>query len=395
MKTRFRSGTRWLMCRGATSDTSDRPARGRRKTLRHSALFGMLWLTSLVIMSTLPSCNSAQENTPSKAASASEPESGAAQLGNAIPPPRQPTIVETYGREDELSTDLDGGKIGFIDRSGRLVVKPVFYGAGDFAANGLAPVGVDPAKNDAQWPTGWGYINAKGDLVVRAQFKLASDFGDTGLALAERDDGTMDFIDATGRFETSNHFQLLRADRGMHGAYRAVAFFHLLAAAKLNGKWGYIGTQGQWIISARFEDAHDFSASGLAAIKQRGKWGYIDLKGKVVIAPQFDYAGYFAQNGLACASLSPYDQYGYINQQGKMVIAPRFEECRDFGYKAPGSLAWVIVGGGEAPLKEGLIDAKGQFVVQPSTNGDGDIRRSVSTNGLRSYREESLLGLGK
>lgn len=46
-----------------------------------------------------------------------------------------------------------------------------------------------------------------------------------------------------------------------------------------NGKWGYINTQNQLVIPARFEDAKEFK-DGRAAVKINGKWGFINKRGE-------------------------------------------------------------------------------------------------------------------
>lgn len=46
-----------------------------------------------------------------------------------------------------------------------------------------------------------------------------------------------------------------------------------------NGKWGYINTQNQLVIPARFEDAKEFK-DGRAAVKLNGRWGFINKRGE-------------------------------------------------------------------------------------------------------------------
>ena len=46
-----------------------------------------------------------------------------------------------------------------------------------------------------------------------------------------------------------------------------------------NGKWGYVNERQSWVITARFEDAKEFSG-GKAAVKQNGKWGFINKRGE-------------------------------------------------------------------------------------------------------------------
>ncbi|AZN39944.1 WG repeat-containing protein [Paenibacillus albus] len=69
------------------------------------------------------------------------------------------------------------------------------------------------------------------------------------------------------------------------------------AAARQNGKWGFIDTSGTFKIEPQFDDALSFSGH-LAAVKQGEVWGYVALTGKIAIEPQFMQAKSFS-NGNA------------------------------------------------------------------------------------------------
>jgi len=73
------------------------------------------------------------------------------------------------------------GKVGYIDKKGRLVIKPTFepaYGmntsAGDFQSNGL----VRALLNGK-----WGFINKKGTCVIKPQFAWVRKFSHAGFAV--------------------------------------------------------------------------------------------------------------------------------------------------------------------------------------------------------------------
>ncbi|MDR2207832.1 MAG: WG repeat-containing protein [Azoarcus sp.] len=155
-----------------------------------------------------------------------------------------------------------GGRCGYINAKGEMVIAPRFEFAGDFSANGLARI---------QENGKYGYINAKGEIVIAPRFGAAEDFSANGLALI-----------------------------------------------KENGKYGYINAKGEIVIPPRFEYTRGFSANGLAAIQENGKWGYINAKGEMVIAPRFEGAWYFYDNGLA--TIEENGKYGYINAKGEPVV---------------------------------------------------------------------------
>jgi hypothetical protein len=111
---------------------------------------------------------------------------------------------------------------------------------------------------------------------------------------------------------------------------------------------------GGWAISPRFDNANNFSDNGLAAARENGKWGYINAQGEWVIQPRFYRAGLFAGNGLATAKEKENEKWGYINAQGALVIPPRFEVAHDFG---TAGLAEIKENG-----KDDYINAQGKVV---------------------------------
>ncbi|HEF3474383.1 TPA: WG repeat-containing protein, partial [Campylobacter coli] len=62
-------------------------------------------------------------------------------------------------------------------------------------------------------------------------------------------------------------------------------------AVELNGKWGFIDKNGEFVIEPKFDGVGNFS-EGLARVELNGKYGFIDKSGKIVIEPKFDDIGY-------------------------------------------------------------------------------------------------------
>jgi hypothetical protein len=55
-----------------------------------------------------------------------------------------------------------------------------------------------------------------------------------------------------------------------------------LAAGNINGKWGFINQNGEWVIPPQYEYAMNFQ-DGLACVKENGRYGYINKEGKMSI----------------------------------------------------------------------------------------------------------------
>ena len=58
-----------------------------------------------------------------------------------------------------------------------------------------------------------------------------------------------------------------------------------------------------------------------------GKWGYLDSEGNLVISPKFDEACPFSE-GLARVAVNR--KSGYINPSGQLVVPLRYDEALGF-----------------------------------------------------------------
>jgi hypothetical protein len=142
-----------------------------------------------------------------------------------------------------------GGKWGFMDRTGKLVIQAKFEDAENFSA-GLAPVKVhseetvwcpaDESGNRSGATMMWGYIDKTGKIVIPAVFNSADPFSE-GLA----------------------------AVRTCDQAY-------------------FIDKGGKTVIKGNFTYASSFSG-GLARVETLTKdgllWGYVDKAGKIIWGP--------------------------------------------------------------------------------------------------------------
>ena len=222
-------------------------------------------------------------------------------------------------------TDADGYRIwGYINKSGNVVIEPVFNHALKFR-EGFAAIA--PAA-EAGKPTLWGFIDKSGNIAVEPRFNLVSHFSE-GLA----------------------HCMMWDVDTD--------EFF--------TGDWThvFINQKGTIVICPKFNGAGSFS-EGLAWVKVGDKYGYIDKAGKLTIKPQFNGAGDFSE-GLAKVNVGKpapawaelagesIGKWGYINKTGKYVIEPKFHMARDFS----DGLAAIQLNG-----KWGFIDSKGRLLMR-------------------------------
>jgi len=128
-----------------------------------------------------------------------------------------------------------------------------------------------------------------------------------------------------------------------------------------------------------------FSIEGLAPYAELGDWlktssGFVDSKGNIVVPAIYQEAGRFVE-GLAPVRTG--DAWGYLDMAGEMAIEPRFEEARPFseGVAAVSvEQRWAYVGG------------DGEFVIPPSfdlASGFSEGLAAVLVDGELGYIEPS------
>jgi hypothetical protein len=199
----------------------------------------------------------------------------------------------------------EGGKFGYIEKTGKVAIAPQFFVAQDFA-EGLAAVRVEETANSK-----YGYIDRTGRMVIGPRFHQARPFSE-GLAAVETSarvvgkqvvDIAWGFIDKAGLLKIPARYNF--AGNFSEGLARI--------AIQLGVSMGYIDRDGKMIISPRFSEASDFS-EGLAAACS-DKCVYIDRSGTAVLTRH--HATWPFSDGLAVIGISA--PQVYINKKGKVI----------------------------------------------------------------------------
>lgn len=76
---------------------------------------------------------------------------------------------------------------------------------------------------------------------------------------------------------------------------------HYYHPAFQNGKYGYINSNGEWMINAKY-DWCDYYYDGKAIVKEKGKFGFINAKGELIIPAIYDTAKHYSEGMAAVAS---------------------------------------------------------------------------------------------
>jgi WG containing repeat len=241
---------------------------------------------------------------------------------------------------------LAGGKWGYLDSTGSIVVPAIYDGAkSPMVGTGIVQQGkkwglidmhntvripcaydalsymcmrdtilVVPQNNAIRY----GYIDRNGNLVIPADLKLAKSLGYGFIGFSKT--GKWGVMKVTGESVCAEMY------------HEILPFSEGLAAVRKGNRWGYIDTSGQEVIALKFEKAGDFQ-EGLARMVLKGRWGYIDYSGAEIIAPQFMQAGNFSKGAAPVRSR---DGFGLISRDGKWLLRPEWRSIEQLDSSSGG-----------------------------------------------------------
>ena len=145
------------------------------------------------------------------------------------------------------------------------------------------------------------YAKIDSTFNFRLKFDWVDDFKD-GFA-AVKLNGKWNYIDTEGEFLSQQWFDGVDA------------FNEGFAVVGLNDKCNFINTEGQFLSQQWFDEAWGFK-EGYAEVKLNSKWNYINTEGRLLSQQWFDYAGIF-KKGLAEVNLN--GKYYFINTEGELL----------------------------------------------------------------------------
>jgi hypothetical protein len=255
----------------------------------------------------------------------------------------------------------ESGRYGFIDMAGKFVLEHRFEEAGN-CSNGLIAVKLGCAENWTGPDTGCqGYVDKTGKMIIPPVFETATDFSE-GLAFVWcPGSGCVPvagvcFIDKKGKEVIDEYLYGSMSHRFSEGFCPSCVWPE-------NGvlrKHGFMDKTGRLVVEPQFDGVGNFS-EGLAAVVKDHMVGFVDKNGKVVIEIRFPYSDFppifFPSFSEGLAGVCSDDgKYGFIDKTGQFVIEPKFDDVWPFLH----GLAVVKVGD-----KWGYIDRTGGFVFKP------------------------------
>lgn len=229
----------------------------------------------------------------------------------------------------DISDKITGGKWGYIDSTGYMIIRPVYLEAGSFS-NGVAIVGGENGK---------GMISKDTSLtsLIYNDVIRAKNSGDSLFYL-----------------KVNNRQFGLANEQGTYIKDCQFTFIDTIAEGLIRFQsesyYGFLDEQGNTVIEPIFRKAGNFSG-GLALVQETNKIGYIDQNGGLVIPFQFKKAGDFHYGR---AWVRNQNGYSYIDEEGELITEENFTRCNDF----KGNYAKVIRKG-----KMGMINCYGKMTI--------------------------------
>ena len=262
--------------------------------------------------------------------------------------------LEAYG--DGIITVVSNGRYGFYKPDGKQVLAPTYSYARGFS-DGMAAVSstgtmgiIDEDFGMEGFSGGkYGYVNESGKLVIPEKYEKAFDFYEGRAFVRETADGPLQMIDKTGKVIASYNDVDLWYYETVHFS-EGLAIIPFLNQETYESWYIAVDRNGKTVYT--FDDAYvDFEhgyQDGLVAVAAEGSWGtggpclergfndmvgagYRDKTGKKVISTDYDSIHQFV-DGIAAVGKVVDDpnyyvlNYGFIDTTGKVVIPIKYSD---------------------------------------------------------------------
>lgn len=150
--------------------------------------------------------------------------------------------------------------------------------------------------------------------------------------------------------------------------YEFAGRFHEgLVGVKLDGKFGYIDQDGEVVIDFTYEEGKDFG-QGMAPVSSGMHWGYIDKAGRKLTKERFLMA-WTPKCGRGRVHDFVTQKHNFVNTAGKLIHRQGFDDAMDFSE-------------GLAPVKVkdkwGYIDFDGKMVIPAQYTSASGFRRNMA-----------------
>lgn len=150
------------------------------------------------------------------------------------------------------------GKCGVVDKDGKVLLTPKFLEARPF-------VGIKKELAPVRTKTGWGFVDRSGKQVIKAQFVGVGWFGEAGAPASDLS-GKWGYIDRNGAWRIQPTFDRVQPHRDG------------FAVIRIDGKSGVIDVDGKLVIPAKYRNIYGY-ANGRWRARLGDKSGWLATDG--------------------------------------------------------------------------------------------------------------------
>ncbi len=206
---------------------------------------------------------------------------------------------------------------GFIDTTGKIVIKPRFLSVSNFCeGKAVARIATKSYLGGLFGHNSrTGYIDRNGQFIIKPKFSYCRSFSKNRAVVCKRKRYMV--INQEGKSVTGKRF---------HGI-EPFNEYNLAVVRGRDGREGLINRNGKTVVSRReYDKIYEFS-EGYAAVQTGREFGYIDTTGTLCITPErYTQVGKFNQ-GIAWYSVGR--RCGYQTKDS-ILTPPHFRSCSDF-----------------------------------------------------------------
>jgi hypothetical protein len=238
-------------------------------------------------------------------------------------------------------------KWGYIDLSGKFIIKPSYDSVTSFTYDGIAI-----AANTVNYDNNTVYFIDKLGKVVSGPYNSYIPAFSNGYATVYEKGKGSKLINEKGKIVLESKYHLEGVSEGL------VKFYEEKNSVL---KYGYMDLKGKIVIPLKYTLISNFNDGKAWATNDYNKYDLIDKQGKVLASANASLYQLDAKSQLYPYFDEKLQKYGYKTLKGNIAISPNFSEAGAF----VDGLAVVSVETNQYEFKKALIDTKGNYVLKP------------------------------
>lgn len=245
-----------------------------------------------------------------------------------------------------MKNDSKTMKYGYINTKGSYVLKPQYDYLEAMGSQGVAKVGIKDGEDYK-----YGIVDRNGNILVDIKYDyiMIGDYSYNHGLVELRNNNLHGIYNLKTKKLTEpkynqiimmgNYAELINGEYGaekygfyfindtlIEPSYEEVGHYNgmdnVIAKVKLNGKYGILGVDGEYLIEPRYDEIREFN-DGTSQLMLGGKYGFMDSDGSFLTKVEYDEISAF-HKGMA--DVRKDGKWGVINRAGTYVVEPIYDQ---------------------------------------------------------------------